>query len=201
MTTNSKLNRGWASHGLMQRCRDLLQDKSGVGAVEFAFVAPVLVIMYIGAVEMSLALAVDTKVSRAGNLTLDLITQGTTTTRNELAAMEDVAESVMAPYDASDVELRYTAIQVNADGTEARVVWSWGNEDLKPYAENSVTDIPDSLMIGDSYYVRGEIFKTHNFITSIEFTRAPSPTQLDLNETYFMRPRLGTDIVCSDCND
>ncbi len=199
MTT--ELKKGQARHGLIQRCRDLLQDKSGVGAVEFAFVAPILVVMYIGAVEISLALAVDTKVSRAGNLTLDLITQGTSTSRNELEAMEDVAESVLAPYDGSDVELRYTAIQVSADGATARVVWSWGNETLIPYAENSVEDIPDSLMVADAYYVRGEILKTHNFITDIEFTPAPSATQLDLNETYYMRPRLGTEVSCSDCND
>ena len=199
MTTELKKAR--TSTGFMQRCRELLQDNSGVGAVEFAFVAPILVVMYIGAVEVSLALAVDTKVSRAGNLTLDLITQGTATSRDELEAMEDVAESVLAPYDGSDVELRYTAIQVSADGSTARVVWSWGNEELIPYAENTVVDIPDSLMVGDAYYVRGEIFKTHNFITDIEFTPAPSATQLDLNETYYMRPRLGTEVNCSDCND
>ena len=201
MTDNTQLTNGRARHGLLQRCRDLIQDKSGVGAVEFAFVAPILVVMYIGAVEVSLALAVDTKLSRAGNLTLDLITQGTGTSRAELAAMEDVAQSVMAPYDASDVELKFTAIQVSADGTEARVVWSWGNEELKPYTENAVIDIPDSLMIADSYYVRGEILKTHNFITTIEFTPAPSATELDLDETYYMRPRLGTEVNCSDCND
>ena len=44
--------------------------------------APLLVLMYIGAVEISVALSVDTKVSRAGNITLDLITQGTSITKS-----------------------------------------------------------------------------------------------------------------------
>ena len=62
------------------RLGSVLLERKGVGAVEFAFVAPLLVLMYIGAVEISVALSVDTKVSRAGNnITLDLITQGTST--------------------------------------------------------------------------------------------------------------------------
>ncbi|MEM6461551.1 MAG: TadE/TadG family type IV pilus assembly protein [Pseudomonadota bacterium] len=180
--------------------RDLLRDRNGVGAVEFAFVAPILVILYIGAVEMTLALSVDTKVSRAGNITLDLITQGTSTSRSELSAMSDVAESVIAPYEADDTELRYTAISVSSDGTKAVIDWSWGNVTQKPYTANTEVTIPASLMVADAFYIRGEIFKTHNFITSIPFSNS-NATSLNLNETYYMRPRLGTSIGCSDCND
>ena len=200
MTTNNRPGIFRARQGLMNRWRDFMGDDRGVGAVEFAFVAPILVVMYIGAVEMSLALAVDTKVSRAGNITLDLITQGTTTSRAELSAMNDVAESVLAPYNATGVELKYTAIKVSEDGTTATVQWSWGNVTLKPYAQGTVVTIPDSLMVADAYYVRGEIEMTHNFITSIKFTPSPSATSLDLHETYYMRPRLGTLINCTDCN-
>ena len=98
------------------------------------------------------------------------------------------------------MELKYTAIQVNADGTTATVDWSWGNETLKPYVVNSVVTIPTSLMVANAYYIRGEINKTHNFITSVPFTNN-NATSLGLNETYYMRPRLGTSIPCSDCND
>ena len=109
MTSKYQLKISQAKKRLSDRWQDLVEDRRGVGAVEFAFVAPILVVLYIGAVEMTVALAVDTKVSRAGNITLDLITQGTTTSRAELDAMEDVAESIMAPYEGSDVELKYTA--------------------------------------------------------------------------------------------
>ena len=98
MTSKHQLNILRAKQRLSDRWLKFVKDNRGVGAIEFAFVAPILVVLYIGAVEMTIALAVDTKVSRAGNITLDLITQGTTTSRAELDAMEDVAESVLAPY-------------------------------------------------------------------------------------------------------
>ncbi|MEX3011042.1 TadE/TadG family type IV pilus assembly protein [Hoeflea sp. TYP-13] len=188
-----------AEKSMLQRWRDLLRDRRGVGAVEFAFVAPILVVLYIGAVEMTVALSVDTKVSRAGNITLDLITQGTSTSRAELAAMPDVATSILAPYTGANVELKYTAITVSDDGTKATVNWSWGNLTTKPYTAGAEITIPASLMIAEAFYIRGEILNTHDFLTSIPFMGS-NATSLDLNETYYMRPRLGTSIDCSDCN-
>lgn len=184
---------------LRSRVRDLLGNKDGVGAIEFAFVAPILVVLYIGAVEMTVALSVDTKVSRAGNITLDLLTQGVTTSRSQLANMQNVARSILSPFSDDSVELAYTAIQVNAAGNEARVSWSWRSDGGTLPAQNSVIELPDSLMIGNAYYVRGEITNTHDLITSFPFTGA-SLNSIDLSETYFMRPRVGTAINCSDCN-
>ncbi len=86
------------------------------------------------------------------------------------------------------------------DSTHATVDWSWGSDTLKPYVAGTEIEIPDSLMIAEAFYIRGEILKTHDFITSISFANS-NATSLDLNETYFMRPRLGTTISCSDCND
>ncbi|WP_169054128.1 TadE/TadG family type IV pilus assembly protein [Nitratireductor sp. XY-223] len=186
---------------LLDCARSLIRDKKGVGAVEFAFVAPILVVLYIGAVEMTVALSVDTKVSRAGNITLDLITQGTTTSKDELEDMEDVAGSILAPYASDDVDLVYTAVTINGAGDEATVSWSWGSTGTTPpsVGDDITAEIPTSLMIADAFYIRGEITNVHDFITSIPFTGS-AMSSLNLNETYFMRPRLGTSITCSDCN-
>lgn len=201
MNPTAKPDRKNPLNHLWTRCSALLEDRKGVGAVEFAFVAPILVVLYIGAVEMTVALSVDTKVSRAGNITLDLITQATTTSKDELDDMEDVAASILAPYTAADVELVYTAITINPAGDAATVTWSWASDGLTPptVGEDITSEIPDSLMIANAFYVRGEIDNTHNFITSIPFT-GRTMSSLDLTETYFMRPRLGTAITCSDCN-
>ena len=85
-----------------------------MGAVEFAFVAPLLVMMHIGAVEISVALSVDTKVSRSGNITLDLITQGKSITKTEMSDLVDVAEAILAPFDGNNVVLIFTGITVDA---------------------------------------------------------------------------------------
>lgn len=180
-----------------KRMVELLRDRSGLGAVEFAFMAPVLVVLYMGAVEITVALSVDTRVSRAGNITLDLITQGATTSKAELDTMLDVATSIMAPHTADHIELRYTGIRVDSSG-KPKVSWSWGNVVKKPYATNSTVDIPDGLKMPNSFYVRGEIFNPHEFISTFPFL-GKQVGALNLNETYYMRPRLGAEIDCTDC--
>lgn len=181
-----------------KRMHMLLGDRSGLGATEFALLAPVLVVLYMGAVEITVALSVDTRVSRAGNITLDLITQGASTSRAELDMMLDVAASVMAPYTADHIELRYTGIKVDSSG-KPKVAWSWGNEVRRPYATGSKADIPDGLKMPNSFYVRGEIINPHDFISTFPFMGSAQVGALNLNETYYMRPRLGAEIDCTDC--
>lgn len=175
----------------------LLGNREGAGAVEFAFVAPLLVLIYMGAVEISVALSVDTKVSRAGNITLDLITQGTTITKKEMSDLVDVAAGIMAPFDASDIELKFTGITVDKS-KNAKIAWSWGSKTTKPYVDGASVTIPTGLKIANSYYVRSEIVNKHQFLTSYPFMGSASAS-IDMNETYYMRPRLGTDLDCSDC--
>ncbi len=175
----------------------LLGNRDGAGAVEFAFVAPILVLIYMGAVEISVALSVDTKVSRAGNITLDLITQGTSITKSEMKDLVDVAESIMAPFDGSDIELKFTGITVDASGN-AKIDWSWGSETTKPYTDGASVTIPTGLQIANAYYVRSEITNKHQFLTSYPFLGSAAAA-LDMNETYYMRPRLGTNLSCTDC--
>ena len=179
------------------RIRSVLRDRKGVGAVEFAFVAPLLVLMYIGAVEISVALSVDTKVSRAGNITLDLITQGTSITKTEMADLVDVAEAILAPFDGNNIVLIFTGIKVDAS-SNAKVAWSWKSDNTTPYTKNATITIPTGLKIADSYYVRSEISNTHSLITSYQFMGS-ALASIGMNETYYMRPRLGSELNCTDC--
>ncbi len=182
---------------LADRLRALTGDRRGVAAVEFAFIAPLLVLLYIGAVEISVALSVDNKVSRAGNITLDLITQGTAITKAEMKDLVDVAEAVVAPFDGSNIVLTFTGITVNAS-KQAKVEWSWKSDGTTPYTKNSTVTIPTGLKIADSYYVRSEISNKHSLITSYQFMGS-SVASINMTETYYMRPRLGSNLACTDC--
>ena len=57
------------------RVRDLLNDRSGLAAVEFAFVFPMMVVMYFGVVELSSAIAVDRKATQVARTLADLTSQ------------------------------------------------------------------------------------------------------------------------------
>jgi Flp pilus assembly protein TadG len=60
---------------LSQHLARLRQDESGVSAVEFAMLLPVMLTLYLGAVEVGQAVAIDRKVTLTSRTLADLASQ------------------------------------------------------------------------------------------------------------------------------
>ncbi len=183
--------------GWLRRFRS---DRRGVGAIEFAFIAPVLIVLYIGALEVSVAMSVNKKLARASSTVADLVTQAETINKAGLVDMVNVAKSVMAPYSSEGLGIRISAINIGPDKV-ARIDWSWeanGATGTRPYIEDSVTDIPDNLLIENTALLRSELAFEHEMITSFPIT-GQTMTSIDMAKTYHLRARLGDKVDCSDC--
>jgi Flp pilus assembly protein TadG len=82
------------------------RDRRGVAAVEFGFIAPVLLLLLIGAVEVTRAVAIDRRVSIATNMVADLVArEDKQLTKADVNAIYGIVERVMAPYDASALKI------------------------------------------------------------------------------------------------
>ena len=185
---------------IASRFQLLRSDRKGVGAIEFAFIAPVLIILYIGALEVSVAMSVNKKLARASSTVADLVTQAETINKAGLVDMVAVARSVMAPYNSEGLGVRVSAIKIGPDKV-ARIDWSWeANEGTgtQPYIEDSVTDIPDNLLIENTSLLRSELTFEHDMITSFPIT-GQTMTSIDMGKTYHLRARLGDSVDCSNC--
>ncbi|TIO04469.1 MAG: pilus assembly protein, partial [Mesorhizobium sp.] len=68
-------------------------DRRGVAAIEFAFIVPVLLIMYFITMEASQAIETSKKVSRIGSMVADLVTQQTSVTKADLDAIMKIGTS------------------------------------------------------------------------------------------------------------
>ena len=93
----------------------------GVAALEFAIIAPILILMFVGTLEVSLAIAVNRKVSRISSSVSDLITQSQTLTTGDVDNIMDIAAKIMLPY-SNTVGIVVTGIDVT--GSSATVAWS-----------------------------------------------------------------------------
>jgi len=60
---------------LRKTSRDFKSDKSGVAAIEFAFIAPIMIAIYFGLAEVASAIAVDRRISHTASVMGDLATQ------------------------------------------------------------------------------------------------------------------------------
>jgi Flp pilus assembly protein TadG len=94
----------------------------GVSAVEFALIAPVMLVMLFGAAEASLAVTVDRKVTLASATVADLVAQQETLTCAQLTQIMNVTRTVFTPYGATPASIRVASVAMV--GGAAKVEWS-----------------------------------------------------------------------------
>ncbi len=158
-----------------------LRDDRGVSAVEFALILPVLVMLYLGCVEVSQALTVDRKVTTAASVVGDLVAQGGTLSDSDFQNIFDATGAILMPYDASPLKIVVSYVHVTSDGNE--VVWSEASNDT-PRACNSKMDIPADVAVEGNYLVVAEVhyLYTPTFGETIK-------KNLNFSNTFYLRPR------------
>lgn len=99
MTIFSKLY--LAKKRMYKKIQGFRKDSEGVAAVEFALISPILLLLFIGTIEVSLMIAVDRKISRTSSAIADLIAQGGLSAANteaEIRSIFGMTDEIMFPY-------------------------------------------------------------------------------------------------------
>jgi Flp pilus assembly protein TadG len=188
----------------------LRRDRRGVSAIEFALLAPVMLVMFFGMVELSQAImtqrrashgdaAIGDLVSQYGNPTyVSGVAQGTAPVNPAMtpASMYDVfvaGDLIIAPYPIAPYETRVSSIVVDSTGA-ARINWSCivsGQTTLSPplAAAAKITTVPtgmltttagDSLIMSESFYP---------YTSSLKYFLKST---INFNNTYYFKPRAST---------
>ncbi|MEK7265294.1 MAG: TadE/TadG family type IV pilus assembly protein [Pseudomonadota bacterium] len=127
-----------------------LRSRSGLAAIEFAFIAPVMILLFFGVVEGSSAYSTNRKVLMSANTLADLVAQETSITKDSLddlfVGMEDII-------DQRDIDVTFRVVSVYLDTAtgDVKVHWSRDSNDAVPYAAGSVFpgDI-DAALLNDA---------------------------------------------------
>jgi len=108
------------------RVRGLLNDRSGLAAVEFAMIFPIMVVLYFGVVEFSSAIAVDRKATQVARTLSDLTSQSMTVADTDIKNFGEAAKAIMTPYPPSPLVSSITEVYIDKVSGVARVQWSKG---------------------------------------------------------------------------
>ena len=103
--------------------RRFARDRRGVSAVEFAIVAPVLIGLYFGVVEVSDGFAADRKVSLTAATLANLTAQVSTIADSDMTNILDASSAIIAPYNASKLSITITCISIDAN-KKATAEWT-----------------------------------------------------------------------------
>jgi Flp pilus assembly protein TadG len=172
--------------------------RDGVGAVEFALIVPILLIIYLMSFEITVAISITRKVTHASSDIADLITQKSTVDKAFLSTMPYAAKAILAPYSSTGINLKISGITVDSTSV-ARITWSWQSTGGTPYSVGSTVTIPSDLAIANSFVVRSELSMPYSMLL---YLPGMSNTQLQnftIKKDFYFRQRVGSGITCSDC--
>lgn len=183
--------------GLMSRIKRLWSDRSGVGAVEFALIAPLLLMIYITVFELTIGLSISKRVTRASGTIADLVTQEESITKASLGTMVNVAQSIFVPYGVPTTHIKVTGIQV--EGTAPKVRWSWAESGTPPHAAGSTIDIPANMKVANAFIVHAEVSVPHQLLMFMPGLIPSEMRNITISRDYYYRARSGEEIKCGDC--
>jgi Flp pilus assembly protein TadG len=160
----------------------LLRDRRGIAAIEFAFILPLMLVMFFGTVEFSSGVAIDRKVTIMARTLSDLTSQNTTVTDTQLNNFFAASAAIMTPYLSAPVSSTISELYVDPNTLAARVQWSKGSS---PRAAGTTVNIPTALQVAGTYLIFSEV--GYLYQPSVGYVMAPSG--VNLNDVAYTRPR------------
>ncbi len=176
-------------------------NQDGLAAVEFAMLLPILITLFFGVVETSMALLCRADVSIMASTTADLVSQASTLSNADLQNVYDAAGTVMYPYyDASKSgsakpTIRLTSVIDDGSGATGqnhmtgKVGWTCaqsGSGALTPAtrALNSTVTLPQPIMTAGGSVIIAEIAYNYSSPT----TKVIAPT-INFTNNFYTKPR------------
>ena len=129
----------------------IVRDQNGIAAVEFALVAPFLILLLMGTVEFPRAYGISQGLEKSARTMADLISRGSLNSVDDVYA---AASAVTFPYDTSAAKIVLTAVGVytKGQGLVARVCSTTARNDTAPAIDSELGEpIPSEARSGARY--------------------------------------------------
>jgi Flp pilus assembly protein TadG len=162
--------------------RRLHRDQRGVSAVEFAFIAPVLITFYFGIAELTQGLMADRRTGHVASSIGDLVTQDESISNTEMTDILKIGKIIMQPFPTATLKLRVTELTSNSTNV-SKVVWS----DASNYTAltvGSVVTPPAGVISANQSVIMAEAVYTYT--SPVQYIM---PKPITFTKTYYLRPR------------
>lgn len=114
MQHNRARRRSWRAFG---------RNAEGAAAIEFAFIFPVMMVVYCGVVDVAQMVMLNRKVTQLTSTLSDLTARSKQAVSvADVATIFDAAKTVLMPYDTANVKMAVASVVIDSKGV-ARVCW------------------------------------------------------------------------------
>ncbi len=186
---------------------DMLGDRSGIAAIEFAVIVPVMLVMFFSTFEISSAVAVDRKLSLVARTLSDVTSQSlpSPTPQSPSATVADIdlqntftaSISILAPYSPTPTKATLSEIYIDSNQV-AKIQWS---KAATVASGAPATLVASSHNVGDIVVVPTalQVKKTYVILSEVSYLYTPAVgyvmgnAGVTLNDQAYTRPR---QVVC-----
>lgn len=173
---------------IRRKAGGLPRDDRGMAAVEFAILLPLMLTLYLGAVELSQGIGADRKVTMTARTISDLVSQTQTINNADMTNSLNAAAAVMAPFPVSKLKVVVSSVKIDAAG-KATIVWS-DTLNGAARAVNSTVTLPAALTVANTYLIWSEV--QYSYKPTIGYVVSGT---LTLKDQSYMRPRLSASVT------
>jgi Flp pilus assembly protein TadG len=130
---------------LKQRFSRFVAAKKGSAAIEFAIIAPMMIMLLFGSVDLLDVLNANKRVQNVAASLADVVARDTEVSDAEITGLWAAIDVLMFPSGGDAVDIRISSISIES-ATIARVVWSEGHGMDERQPGTTVDDLPDAMM-------------------------------------------------------
>jgi Flp pilus assembly protein TadG len=177
------------------------RGERGVAAVEFAFIAPIMLLLFVGTLELSSGISVNRKLSRLSSTLSDLVTQSQNLSCSDVDDIMKAASKVIFPYDEAKVKIVLTGVNIDAAGA-AKVEWSRAKNTAAHATGATYSGVPTMIKVPNTFLVSAKV--TTEYVPSFGWAQFSGPNGLsfsrdaiNMDEEIFLRPRMSSKTLAA----
>jgi Flp pilus assembly protein TadG len=166
---------------ILGRISKIARDQRGVSAVEFALLAPMMIGLYLGCVEISQGVSADRKVSLVSAALANLSAQVTTISTTDMTNILNASSAIITPYTASLLKMTVTCLKIDAN-KNVTVKWSVTRGGT---ANSGSMTIPSALAVANTQLIFAQA--SYAYTPTVGYTISGT---LTLSDQMYMSPRI-----------
>lgn len=184
------------TRGLVRLVRGFATERGGVSAVEFALILPLMLVIYAGCAELTTALILDRKVSRAASTISDLVAQQTSVSTTLMNNIFDATTAILEPDDSSVAKVVVVVVDVTSSGQT--VAWSKAHNDTAATARAAPPTgltVPSAIATAGDEVVVGRVTYSYSSPFAGIMQSITGSSIYNLSHIFYLKPRQGTTIA------
>ena len=173
---------------MLSRIRRFCRARDGLAAIEFAMLAPILIAMFLGSIELTDALVCQQKVTGMASTAADLVAQETSVSSGDIANVYAAINSIVYPYPTTGLKITISSL-IYATATTGTVAWS-DAQNATARTVNSTVTVPTGVISSGGSVILVEVTYPYNSAVS-KFLSAPT----NMTSAFYARPRRSTTVT------